>query len=105
MASGILHRIKLAIEAIEDGLLVVLLVNMAPDASADEGKRALLIAQQSTESSPPRQDGSPGAGGTPDPPTRETTDGQNRKRESSIKPFRPSQQIPAGGGVSFPADI
>ncbi len=86
-------------------LLAVLLVIMSPDTSSKEWKQALLIAQQSTESGPPRQNGSAGAGDTPDPPTRETTDGQNRKRESSIKPFKPSQQIPAGGGVSFPADI
>lgn len=96
---------KAAIFAWAGPLLAVLLVIMFADASSEEWKQALLIAQQSTGSGPPGQNGSPGADGTPDRPTRETTDGQNRKKESSIKPFKPSQQIPAGSGVSFPADI
>ena len=62
-----------------------------------------LVALQPTESqpppeqSPPRGDAKPAAGPTPDQRTP--------KEGTGLEPFRPSEQVPAGSGVSFPADI
>ncbi len=89
--------------------LALLLGILSADTSARESNplagREFLLALQPSESPPPRQAGSAEAGGTAAPPVREKPTGQSRKGKSGLKPFKPSQQIPAGSGVSFPADI
>ncbi len=67
--------------------------------------RALLIAQHDSDSGSVRSDGNPGATGRPQRTTKSTKDRQDSQRKSRIKSLRPSEQIPAGSGVSFPADI
>ena len=75
------------------------------DATDDRSKRELMVQLEPPESQPVSGNDAPRSRTGEEQALEKAAEESPSKDNVKIKPFMPSEQIPAGGAVSFPADI
>ncbi len=75
------------------------------EATDDRSKRELMVQLEPPESQPATGNDAPRSRNGEEQSSEKAAEESPSKDNVKFKPFMPSEQIPAGGAVSFPADI